>query len=238
MFGVILVCFLLPFLTVTCLPGSVIGIQSTVTGIQAATGITHPGSDGKALEPLRGRTPIPDPLALLALVCAVSGLALAATRGIKGLRDSAVAAAVGGLALAGFVGHAVVKTNGEILIPEAGLDLALLFFLGAVALDDLLLLRVDALVAGDTPALRVQLRRAGKWFGALGAVAAMALFLPDRLADLEDSIGPYLPGLAFVVSLSAVGLVFAFVGYRRARTALEGKSVALEEKSPTVGQRP
>jgi len=52
LFAVVVVCFFLPFVTCN-------GV--TATGMQAATGLSPPGSDRAAVEAFRGQTAVPNP---------------------------------------------------------------------------------------------------------------------------------------------------------------------------------
>src|SRR5712691_6432325 len=134
MFGVILICFLLPFLTVTCY-GS-----DTVTGVQAATGISLPGSDPKALDHLRDDTPIPNPGAELALISAIAGLGFGFVKGRGGLWASLGAGVIGAGALVAFVVWAASKTSGELIL-RPGL-VAVPLFIAAAWLNAVRLVRL------------------------------------------------------------------------------------------------
>jgi hypothetical protein len=151
LFAVVVVCFFLPFVTCN-------GV--TATGMQAATGLSPPGSDRAAVEAFRGQTAVPNPFALLALLFALSGLVLAAIWGLKGLVTSAVAAVTGTLSLGRFVVYVLGQTHLDVTI-EIGLNLTFLAFLVAAALNDYHLARVPHLVAGDGVGLRSQGARPG-----------------------------------------------------------------------------
>ena len=189
----------------------------TATGMQAATGLSPPGSDRAVVEAFRGETPVPNPFALIALLFALSGFVLAAIWGLKGLLTSAIAAVAGTLSLVGFVGLVMLQAHGEITI-EVGLHLTFLAFLAAAAVNDYLLARVPYLLAGDAVALRSQGRRAMGWFAALGAATALTLFLVGLVGDTR---APYaVVGLPLLLILAVTAFIFALRGYRDARAAL------------------
>lgn len=208
LFAVVVVCFFLPFVTCN-------GV--TATGMQAATGLSPPGSDRAAVEAFRGQTAVPNPFALLALLFALSGLVLAAIWGLKGLVISAVAAVAGTLSLGGFVVYVLGQTHLDVTI-EMGLNLTFLAFLVAAAMNDYLLARVPHLVTGDAVGLRSQRARARGWFAALGAATPLTLFLVGWVGETR---APYAAvGLPLLLILAVTAFIFALRGYRDARAAL------------------
>jgi hypothetical protein len=201
-------CFFLPFVTCN---------GQTASGVQAAAGLSPPGSDPATVESFRGQTAVPNPFALLALLFALSGLVFAAIWGLKGLVTSAVAAVAGTLSLGGFVVYVMGQTHLDFTI-EIGLNLTFLAFLVAAAVSDYLLARVPYLLAGDAVALRSQGRRAMGWFAALGAATALTLYLVGLVGETR---APYVAvGLPLLVILAVTAFIFALRGYRDARAAL------------------
>ena len=167
LFAAVVSVFFLPF--VTC-------YGTTVSGVQAATGITPPGSDPAAAR-FANATSVPNPFALVAFLCAGAGIALMARRGrAAGPFASALAGIVGALSLGGFVINAIAEAHGRIAI-EFGLPLAFLGFFGTVALNDLLLVRIPLLEAGDDAALARRSATARRWITGLGTGLAALLFI-------------------------------------------------------------
>lgn len=123
LFGVILLCFLLPFITVTCEK------PVTVTGVQAATGM---GLDSQTRPYFADhQEPVPNPLAAIALVSAIAGLAFSFAKGRWALGGSAAVGATGALALATLVLYAKNQTRGDVVLGP-GLLAAPLFLIAAV----------------------------------------------------------------------------------------------------------
>jgi hypothetical protein len=204
----VVVCFFLPFVTCN-------GV--TATGVQAATGLSPPGSDRETVEALSGQTAVPNLLALLALLFALSGVVLAAIWGLRGLVTSAVAAVAGTLSLEAFVVYVMAQAHLDLTI-EIGLNLTFLAFLVAAAANDYLLARVPHLVAGDAVALRSQGARVIGLFAALGAATALTLFFSGLVGETRALyIGV---GLPLVGILSVTAFIFALRGYRDARAAV------------------
>ena len=117
-----LVCFALPFLTVTC------SGETTVSGVQAATGIDIYPNDGPGERELV-REEGANGFALVALVAATAGVALAFTRARSRVALT-LAAAVGVFAIEGFALYAFYRTWGE-AYPRIGFVGALMCLVGA-----------------------------------------------------------------------------------------------------------
>lgn len=117
-----LVCFALPFLTVTCYG------ETTVSGVQAATGIDIYPNGGQGEREL-AREEGANGFALVALVAAVAGAALSLGRARSRLAVT-LAAAVGVFAIEGFALYAFYRTWGE-AYPRIGFVGALMCLVGA-----------------------------------------------------------------------------------------------------------
>lgn len=126
LFGIILLCFLLPFVTVEC------GEPVTFTGVHAATGIDRPNAYNEHATP--------DGFALIALSSAGVGLLLGLLGGRKGALGGALAGFVGIVGLVGFIVAVTGQAYGHV-VPRIGYLLSLYLFLGAVVLNDYLLSR-------------------------------------------------------------------------------------------------
>lgn len=180
LFGVILLCFLLPFLTVNCYEQPV-----TITGIQAATGIDLPGSDPRSeAELLEGET-VPNGFALLALASALAGLGFGFVRDKKGILASGAAGALGVIALEAFGMFALARTQyGTGLTPRFGYPLTVLLFLLALGLNDLFIARGSHLASGlvDKQRSAGQSRRVALWFGIPLALVSLLLLIPTWFA--------------------------------------------------------
>ncbi len=213
LFALVVLLFFLPFVSCN-------GVE--VSGMQAATGRTPPGSDPAASQ-FRAQTVLPDGFVLASLACAVAGIGLIRLGRRRGPFASALAATVGVATLIAFTLQIAAKANGEIAI-EFGLSLTFLGFLSAAALNDLLLAREPLREAGDQEALARQRSRAAMWFVGIGVALAISLFISgpathraNRGAN-DDDIGAYLVyGLIPVAVLALVALVSAIRGYRRGR---------------------
>jgi hypothetical protein len=117
-----LVCFALPFLTVTCYG------ETTVSGVQAATGIDISPNGGQGEREL-AREEGANGFALVALVAAAAGVALSLGRAHSRLAVT-LAAAVGVFAIEGFALYAFYRTWGE-AYPRIGFVGALMCLVGA-----------------------------------------------------------------------------------------------------------
>jgi hypothetical protein len=211
LFAVIVFAFFLPF--VTC-------EGTRVSGVQAATGITPPGSDPAAMR-FSSDVIVPDPLALVALLCAGAGVALMALRGRAGPFASALVGIVGLAALDGFVLHAMAEASGRLGI-EVGLPLAFLGFLGGVALNDLLLARIPLLEMRDDAGLAQQSAKARRRFAIGGAVIAALLLISAAVTDDEQVPGAFMVALIPVAVLALVALISTIGRFRSAGAAPEG----------------
>src|SRR2546428_10423104 len=176
LFGTALQCFFLPFVTITC-PYP----PTTVTGIQAATGFSPPGSHRAALDNLRGDTAVPNPLATIALCSAIAGLGFGFVKGRRWLWASLAAGAIGTIALVGFVIFAFNETMGSLRL-RPGL-LAVPLFISASGLNAFRLrsMKKPPLISSDPRALASSVKRASSrarrvvW--ALGAFALLRVVL-------------------------------------------------------------
>jgi hypothetical protein len=126
LFGIVLLCFLLPFVTVEC------GEPVTFTGVHAATGIDRPEAYADQ--------PAPNVWALIAFTSAWTGLLVGLLRGRTGAIGGALAAFAGIVGLVGFIVYVAGMTHGR-FTARIGYMLSLLLFVGAVALNDRLLSR-------------------------------------------------------------------------------------------------
>jgi hypothetical protein len=180
-----LVCFALPFLTVTCYG------ETTVSGVQAATGIDIYPTSGQGEQELV-REEGPNGFALIALVAAVAGVTLSFGRARSRLAIT-LAAAVGVFAIEGLALYAFYRSWGE-AYPRIG-------FVGA------LMLLVGAAWAGAG--------RVPRWVGwaTAGVAASMipaALISIEGLFDNPMLIIPVYAGW-FVAPALAVGAIRATV---------------------------
>lgn len=207
MFAVIALLFFLPF--VTC--GGV-----KVSGVQAATGLTPPGSDPVPSD-VRDQVLVPDPFALVSFACAIAGIALVALRRRWGPFASALAAIVGVLGLSGFTVLAGAEAHGELGV-EVGLSLSLGGFLLAAALNGLILARIPHRASGDERALAGQAARARTWFIGLGVAIMLILVVAASKthADDPEDIVPFFVALVPLGVLALLTLVFVVRGFRRA----------------------
>jgi len=210
-FGVILVCFLLPFITVSCE-----GEEATFTGVQLATGRGLDEVSPGLLE----HVTIPDPFVIIALLCAAAGLVLGFVRGRRALLWAAVAGSLGAIALAT---EAPFQAFGlDSLEERLGYRLAVLVFLGAVGLNDVILARAKHFARGapERRALRAHAASTAASLAILGAVVAPLVLVGFP----QESRGILvLVRSGVVVVLAAVGAVYAFVGSRETRAAQEGR---------------
>jgi hypothetical protein len=182
-----LVCFALPFLTVTCYG------DATVSGVQAATGIDlDPNDDRGEAELVREEDP--NAFVLVALAAAIAGLALAfGSSRSRGLPRKLMVwtSAVGAFALAGFFGYAFYRSWGGVW-PRVGFVGALMCFVGAAWAG-----------VGHIP----------RWVGVVTAGAAASM-IPGTLIgteDLADAAWLSLPAYAgvFLAVTLAVGAIRA-----------------------------
>jgi hypothetical protein len=210
-FGVILLCFLFPFITVSCE-----GEEATFTGVQLATGRGMDEVSPGLLE----HVAIPDPFVIIALLFAAAGLVLGFVRGRRALLWASVAGALGAIALATEAPFQAFRLDS--LEERLGYRLAVLVFLGAVALNDMILARAKHFARGDPErrALRVQAASTAASLAILGAVVAPLVLVGFP----QESRGILvLVRSGVVVVLAAVGAVYAFVGSRETRAAQEGR---------------
>lgn len=134
-FGIILICFFLPFVTVSCQNQKL----ATLTGVQLATGTTIEQSS--LLEQQNKEEKIPaDPLASIVLVSACVGLGTSLLKSKKSAIVPAITGAVGsGLLLMtkAKVDNEVLKQGRGLLQVEYGIGfwLSFLLFLSATALN-------------------------------------------------------------------------------------------------------
>lgn len=126
LFGIVLLCFLLPFVTVEC------GEAVTFRGVHAATGIDRPAGYSDHAAPVVW--------ALIAFASAWAGLLVGLLRGRMAGLGGAVAGFVGIVGLVGFIGYVTGVTYGNV-VPRIGYLLSVYLFLGAVVLNDYLLTR-------------------------------------------------------------------------------------------------
>jgi hypothetical protein len=199
LFIVVVVLFFLPFVSCN-------GVE--VSGVQAATGMTPPGSDPGGAD----LADAPDPLAFVSFLCAVAGIVLIRLGRTRGPLASALVAVTGSFALIGATGIAMLRAHGELGI-EIGLSLAFLGFLLAAAVNDLLLARLPLLAIADEKGLARQRARALAWFAGLGAVMATSLLVSASLRGDEDPVPYLVGGLIPIAILTSVALVFAIRGY-------------------------
>ncbi len=110
-FGLVLVCFLMPFVSVSCQQQKLI----TLTGLQMVTGTTL--QEPQMLGPSRTQKIDPEPLAIVAFLCALGGLVVSIAIGRK---HPIVPAILGG---AGVVALFSLKSelDGEVLRQSNGL---------------------------------------------------------------------------------------------------------------------
>jgi hypothetical protein len=169
-----LICFALPFLTVTCYG------QTTVSGVQAATSIDiypndHPGErELVAEESANG-------FAFVALVATAAALAFAVR--VTDRQPAVWAAVIGAVALQGFYLYALQRTTGD-AFPRIGFVGALLL-LGAAAWAGVG--RVPRWVAGALCGIAV-LMLPGALLPVEGAYEAGAVFLPVMLGGFAAVI--------------------------------------------------
>jgi hypothetical protein len=108
LFATIVLCFFLPFVTVTC------GGAVTVTGVQAAMGLDRPaGLEGESA---------PHLLALIALVATFAGLGFGLVRRRGGALGGAMTGAVGVITLSWFLVDVGGKTSGRVILRRGGGD--------------------------------------------------------------------------------------------------------------------
>ena len=147
-FGVVLICFFLPFISVSC------GAQKVVTlsGVQLVTGTTIEQPDlfgeGQQAETMDG-----EPLAILAFLSAVAGLGLSFLKGRKVAIAPAVSGAAGSvllLLLKSRIDNEVLSQGGGMIQVEyeIGFWLTILVFLSAAGLNGFLLLQSKEEVEG------------------------------------------------------------------------------------------
>jgi hypothetical protein len=165
LFGIILLCFLLPFVTVDC------GKAVTYTGLHAATGIDAPNEYPDH--------PTPNGWTLLAFSSAGMGVLLGLLRGRKGALGGALAGFAGIVWLVGFIVYVAGASHGR-FAPRIGYALSLFLLLGAVVLNDHLLTRPRAPTPAGEHAFRTRTRR---------YVTAMGLVAASLLVTLLGSIG-------------------------------------------------
>ena len=178
-----LVCFALPFLTVTCYG------ETTVSGVQAATGIDIYPNGGQGEREL-AREEGANGFALVALVAAAAGVALSFGRARSRLAVT-LAAAVGVFAIEGFALYAFYRTWGE-AYPRIGFVGALMCLVGAAWAG-----------AGRVP----------RWVGwaTVGVAAAMApaaVIGPDGLYEVPLLAIPIFAGW-FIAPALATGAIRA-----------------------------
>lgn len=210
-FGVILLCFLLPFITISCE-----GEEATFTGVQLATGRGLDEVSPSLLE----HVTIPDPFVIIALLCAAAGLLLGFVRGRRAPLWAAVAGSLGAIALAT---EAPFQAFGvDSLEERLGYRLAVLVFLVGVALSDVILARAKHFARGtpDGRTLRAQATISAAALAILGAVVA-PLVLVGFPQESQGILVLVRSGVVLV--LAAVGAVYAFVGSRETRAAQEGR---------------
>ena len=202
LFGIILLCFLLPFVTVNC------GEAVTFTGLHAATGIDRPDEQADHAAP--------NVWALVAFSSAGVGLLLGLLRGRTGALGGALAGFAGIVGLDGFITYVTIETSGNFVV-RIGYLLSLFLFLGAIALNDHLLTRPRTPAAG-VPAVWTSKRL---FSGAMILVAALLLTtLLGTVGERQSDVGYYEMGGSFLFFLSGVvlatatglvGLIHAFV---------------------------
>jgi hypothetical protein len=200
LFILVVFLFFLPFVSCN-------GVE--VSGVQAATGLTPPGSDPGGAHLGAGYRPF----ALVSFLCAVAGIVLIRLGRTRGPLASALAAVTGSFALIGATGIAMLDAHGELGI-EIGLSLAFLGFLLAAAVNDLLLARVPLLAIADEKGLARQGARALAWFAGLGAAMTTSMLVSASLRGDEDAVPYLVGGLMPIAILTSVALVFAIRGYR------------------------
>jgi hypothetical protein len=141
-------------------------------------------------------------------------------RGRRALLWASVAGALGAIALATEAPFQAFRLDS--LEERLGYRLAVLVFLGAVALNDMILARAKHFARGDPErrALRVQAASTAASLAILGAVVAPLVLVGFP----QESRGILvLVRSGVVVVLAAVGAVYAFVGSRETRAAQEGR---------------
>ena len=204
-FAVIVIVFFLPFVTCN-------GVK--VSGVQAATGFTPPGSD-PAAKTISSDAQAPNPLVLIGLVSAVAGIVVMGMKGRAGPFGSALAGLIGALSLGGFALQAGAQAHGQLEI-EFGLPLAVSLFLGAVLLNDLLLARLPLLRGGDNEGLARRMSIDGGWLAACGIVIPALLFLGAAMTVDGPDVSPFLIALVPVAVVWLVALVISIGRYDRA----------------------
>lgn len=133
-YGLILVCFFLPFVTVSCQGHEVV----TLSGVQLVTGSTVESPDffGKGKSE---RIPA-EPVAVFTLLCAIAGLAASSMKGRTGIGAAATTAIVGLILLlllkARFDSSLLEKGGGMFVLNyRAGFWLMLLLFICAAGIN-------------------------------------------------------------------------------------------------------
>jgi len=203
-FLVVAVSFLLPFITVSCQQHEV-GASSevTLTGVEAATGAgTSPvGAWGRDVADHK----LPNPLALVALGCAVVGAAVALSKRVP--RKAAILAASGSvLGLAAFPLHMSITSVASEVEVRYGWYVATGGAILALGLADLVAARSSFLESGNESGLRRKTRLLGLTLGFIGAVVSLFAALLPQITLLA---APVVVGF-----LAALGCAFALIEER------------------------
>jgi hypothetical protein len=174
LFGTILLCFLLPFVTVDC------GEPVTFTGVHAATGFDRPAAYGEHATP--------DGWALVAFSSAGVGLLLGLLRGRKGALGGALAGFVGIVGLVGFITLVTGEAHGH-AVPRIGFLLSFYLLLGAVVLNDSLLGRLETPPPAGEPAVRTSKRVYVALMSIVAALLILTMFGAESLGEESSTSG-------------------------------------------------
>jgi hypothetical protein len=208
-FLAVAVSFLLPFITVSC-QGEEVGPSGevTLTGVEAATGAgtSSVGAWGRDVADQQ----LPNPLALVALGCAVVGAAVALSR--RAPRKARTLAATGCvLGLAAFPLHMSITSGASEVEVRYGWYVATGGAMLALGLADLVAARSSFLEPGSEIGLQRRTRLLGLTLGFIGVVVSLfaALFPPITLLAAPAVLG----------FLAALGCAYALVEERRRELA-------------------
>jgi hypothetical protein len=207
-FLVVAASFLLPFITVSC-ESEEVGPSGevTLTGMEAATGAgTSPvGAWGRDVD-----KQLPNPLALVALGCAVVGLAVALSK--RAHRTAGTVAATGCvLGLAAFPLHMSITSGASGAEVRYGWYAATGGAMLALGLADLVAARSSFLEQGNENGLRGRTRLLGLTLGLIGVVLSLlaTLFPPFTLFAAPAVLG----------FLAPLGCAYALIEERRWKQA-------------------